>query len=267
MYQYLHLISNTTAITPLDIWLPSGYYFKPQNSDQVSVGYFKNSKSKNYELSGEVFYKKLNNIVDFKDGAQLIMNDHLETDLLQGKGRSYGFEFAASKFNGKKLTGTINYTFSRSFRTITGPTSIESINFGKEYPSSFDQPHSINLNWRITLPLKVYFTGSFTYRTGRPITTPLGGFSVEHVAVAVFSDRNQYRIPDYHRLDLALVFDGGFKRIQKWRSSLTFSVINVYGRRNPYSIFFQTVPGGLYQSYRLSIIGAAIPSITYSFKF
>jgi len=267
MYQFLHLVTNTTAVTPVDIWQPSGYYFKPQRADQISLGYFKDFVSKKkYGASAEVFYKAMNNILDFKDGAQLILNKHIETDLLQGKGWSYGVETSFSK-NVGRITGSLNYTYSRSFRQIAGPTASESINGGKAYPANFDQPHIINLSWKYNLSRRYFFTGNWTYHTGRPVTIPLSAFQFENMSVAYYSGRNQYRIPDYHRLDIALVFEGNHKRKKRGEGTWVLSVYNVYGRKNPYTVFFKSSGSGIPQPYQLSIIGSALPSISYNFKF
>ncbi len=260
IYQFLHLVTNTTAVTPIDIWQPSGYYFKPQIADQVSIGYFCDLKEKKYGLSTELFYKLIQNALDFKDGAQLILNTHLETNLRQGKSRSFGIETSFTKNSGR-LTGSLNYTYSRSFRTIPG------INSGNQYKSNFDQPHVVNLAWKYSLARRVFFTGSFTYHAGRPITIPLSVFTYENNSAAYFSERNQYRIPDYHRLDVALVIEGNNKRRKRGESTWVFSVYNVYGRKNPYTIFFKNSELGIPQPYQLSIIGTMLPSITYNFKF
>jgi hypothetical protein len=260
IYQFLHLITNTAAVTPIDIWQPSGYYFKPQHADQVSAGYFLDFSEKKYSFSVESFYKALTNAIDFKDGARLTLNNHLETDLLQGRGWSYGIETSLSKNMGR-LTGSVNYTFSRSFRKIPG------INTGNSYPSNFDQPHIANLSWKYQLARRYYFTGNFTYHTGRPVTIPASAFPVEHSTVALFSARNQYRIPDYHRLDIAIVLEGNHKK-NKWASGTwVFSIYNVYGRRNPYTIFFKSSGNGLPQPYELSIVGTILPAISYNIKF
>lgn len=266
MYQYLHLVTNSTAVTPVDIWQPSGYYFKPQRADQISVGYFKDFKQRKYGSSVEVFYKTINNILDFKDGAQLILNPHLETDLLQGKGKSYGVETFLSKNTGR-LTGSLNYTYSRSFRTIAGPTSSESVNSGKQYPTNFDQPHVLNFSWKYNLSRRHFFTGNFTYHTGRPVTIPLSAFALENTTVAYFSARNQYRIPDYHRLDVALVIEGNHKRRKLFEGTWVISVYNVYARKNPYTVFFKSTGNGIPKPYQLSIIGTIFPSISYNVKF
>jgi hypothetical protein len=265
MFQFLHLVTNSTAVTPVDIWQPSGYYFKPQHADQGSVGFFRNLNNKKYSASVEIFYKKVENILDFKDGAQLILNRHLETDLLQGNGESYGIETYLAKNTGR-LTGSMNYTYSRSFRLIAGSTLIESINRGEKYPANFDQPHILNLAWKYNLSRRHFFTGSFTYHTGRPVTVPLSVFALEQTTVAYFSGRNQYRIRDYHRLDLALVVEGNHKRKQKLKGTWVFSVYNVYGRKNPYTVFFKSSRGGIPRPYQLSIVGTIFPSVSYNFK-
>jgi hypothetical protein len=259
------LVTNTAAVTPVDIWQPSGYYFKPQMADQVSLGIFKNFKEKMYDAFVEAYYKDLINIIDYKDGAQLILNKHLETDLVQGKGKAYGLESQITKNQGR-LTGSLSYTYSRSLRIIRGMGSTEAINNGNEYPSNFDQPHIVNINWRYALSKRIFFTGNFVYRTGRPVTIPVSGFLVNNISVANFSDRNQFRIPDYHRLDIALVIEGNHKRKKFWDGTWSFSVYNIYARKNPFSVYFKEVNGFLYP-YQLSILGTALPSITYSFKF
>ena len=266
MYQYLHLVTNTTAVTPVDIWQPSGYYFRPQRADQVSLGYFKDFNEKKYGASAEVFYKAIHNVVDFKDGAQLILNRHLETALLQGKGKAYGIETSLSKNSGR-FTTMLNYTFSRAFRTIAALTSAESVNRGQQYPASFDQPHIINISWKFNLTKRHFFTGNFTYHSGRPVTIPLSAFQLENTSVAYFSARNQYRIPDYHRLDLALVIEGNHKR-KKWaEGTWVFSVYNVYARKNPYTVFFKSSGAGIPRPYQLSIVGTLFPSVSYNVKF
>jgi hypothetical protein len=265
MVQYMHLVTNTTAVTPVDVWQPSGYYFKPQTADQLSLGYFRNFKDKAYETFVEVYYKEIENVLDFKDGAQLILNQNIETDLLQGNARAYGVEFQVAKTRGR-LEGSFGYAFSRSLRTVVGDFEEESINNGIEYSSNFDQPHVVNLNWRYNITKRYFFTGGFTYRTGRPITIPVTAFSIENYTVSSFSDRNQYRVPDYHRLDLGLVIEGNHKRKKFWDGTWTFSIYNVYGRKNPYSVFFKEARPGILRPYQLSIIGTAVPSISYSFK-
>ncbi len=265
IFQYLHLVTNTTAVTPIDIWQPSGSYFKPQRVDQFSFGYFKNLKDRNYEFFAEVYYKILENVLEFKDGAQLILNKQIETDLLQGKARMYGAETQIVKLKGN-FTGSLGYAYSRSLRTIKGNYDQATINGGREYASNYDQPHVINLNWKYGITKRHFFTGGFTYRTGRPITLPIYAFSVENYTVSAFSNRNQYRIPDYHRLDIGFVIEGNHKRKKILDGTWVISVYNVYGRKNPYSIFFKEVQSGILRPYQLSIIGVPLPSVSYSFK-
>jgi len=265
-YQYVHLITNTTAVTPVDIWLPSGTYFRPQYADQLSAGYFRTDKDKGWEGFIEGFYKEMNGILEFKDGARLILNNSLETDLLQGVGRAYGTEVSLSKNSGR-LQGTASYTWSRSLRTINGVGERDKINNGLEYPSNFDQPHSVVAQWRYGISRRIFFSGSFTFRSGRPITAPYAGYLIDQIAIGNFSERNQYRIPDYHRLDLGIVLEGSHRRNKKVSGSWSLSAVNVYGRQNPYTIFFRGQSNGIFKAYQISVIGAMIPSLTYQFKF
>lgn len=275
MYQYMQLVSNTAAITPVDIWQPSNTFFKPQVANQVSIGYYRSFKNHVFEAFIEGFYKKIRNVLDFKDGAQLILNDHLETDLIQGRARAYGVEFSLAKTVGR-FSGNINYTYSRSLRTFASVNSDQAINSGREFPSNYDQPNIVNVGWKYDFSRRFSFTGNFTYHTGRPISYPLRSYFVDNVPVLDFSNRNQFRIPDYHRLDVAFVLAGNHKRHKLWSGSWTLSFYNVYGRRNPYSVFFKNSgteqlngfsSSGTFKAYQLSIIGVILPSLTYSFKF
>ena len=265
-YQYLHLISNTTAVTPVDIWLPSGTYYRPQFADQISLGYYRTMKERTIEAFVEGFYKVMNQVIEFKDGARLILNDHLETDLLQGQGKAYGVEFSLTRSSGR-LQGMASYTWSRSLRTVNGSTEREKINKGLEYPSNFDQPHSLTTQWRYGVSRRIFFTGNFTFRSGRPVSAPYAGYVIDNIAVGNFSERNQFRIPDYHRLDLGIVLEGGHRRNKKVSGSWTFSVVNVYSRRNPYTVFFRGQQNGIFNAYKISVIGSMIPSLSYQFKF
>jgi hypothetical protein len=266
IYQYLHLISNSVAITPIDIWQPSNYYFHPQQGDQYSIGYFKQIREKKFDFSIEGFYKEINKILDFKDGADIVLNPNLETALLNGKGQSYGVEVSINKPSGR-LTGGINYSYIRSLRRVTSPFANESINSGSWYPSNYDQPNVFNLNWKYNLSRRFAFTGNFTYRTGRPITIPTSYTIVDNVPIVNYSDRNEYRLPDYHRLDLALVIEGNHRRKKLWDGTWTISFYNVYARKNAYSVFYKKNENGLQQPYQISIIGTILPSISYHFKF
>jgi hypothetical protein len=265
-YQYLHLITNTAAVTPVDIWQPSSTDFKPQLADQISLGYFRNFGDRKYEAYAEGFYKYTSSILDFRNGAKLILNDNLENDLLQGNATAYGVETSIA-INSGRLTGNLNYTFSRSLRQVIGPNPGESINGGKIYPSNFDQPHVINLSWRYAFTRRYFITGSFNYHTGRPISIPLSGYYFEGNIVSNFSERNQFRIPDYHRLDLAFVREGNHKRKKLADGTWVFSLYNVYARKNAYSVYFKPSPSGRMTAYQLSIIGTILPSISYNATF
>ena len=265
--QYLHLITNTTAVSPVDVWKMSSNNLRPQVGDQFSVGYFHNLSNNTIEVSSEIYYKKLHNLVEYKDGARLLLNPKLEADLLPGTGNAYGMEFMLRRKE-KKLTGWISYTFSRTLRQVNGSTLEEQINMGEYFPSNYDKPHnfSIVVNQRISRVISV--SANFNYSTGRPVTYPTSIAVVDGFLMVNYSDRNQYRIPDYHRLDASITFDGNHRRTTNRQNSWVLSVYNVYGRNNPYSVFMKpTVGGKLPQAYKLAVIGAVIPSVTYNFKF
>ncbi len=266
IHQFMHLVSNTAAVMPVDVWQISNVFFTPQRADQVSAGYFKNMKNNTYGVSGEAFYKYTHNILEFKDGAQLILNDKIETALLAGKSQSYGLEVSASKLMGP-WQGSVNYTWSRSLRRINSLYPEDQINNGEWYPSNFDQPHVVNATWRVGLTRRHFFSGTFTYHTGRPISLPAQVFYVDGVGVTNFSERNNYRLPDYHRLDLALIIEGNHKRKKVWDGTWIVSAYNVYARRNAYSVFFGQDDFGNLKPYQLSVVGTVIPTITYNFKF
>jgi hypothetical protein len=266
MFQYTHLISNTASVAPVDIWQLSNTYIKPQIADQFSAGYFRNFRNQTFESSVEAFYKTVQNIVDYKDGANLILNPALETAVLRGIAKSYGVEFSITKLRGR-LTGSFNYTYARTFRKVDGPSDAEKINNGKYYPANYDQPNILNINWRMAITRRVFFSGLFTYHTGRPVSIPKSAYSIDGIVISNFSERNQFRIPDYHRLDLALIIEGNHKRKKAWDGAWIISCYNFYGRRNAYSVFFADNKSGELQAYKLAIIGTIVPSISYNFKF
>jgi hypothetical protein len=265
--QYLQLISNTTAVSPLDLWKSSNYHVKPQIGNQVALGYFKNLQQNRYEISLEGYYKEVENLVEYKDGANLFMNPYLESALLNAKGQAFGVEFMMRKKEGK-LTGWFSYTFSRSFKLVNGGTPEETLNQGKRYPSNFDKPHDLTIVANYAFTRRLSLSANFTYSTGRPITYPQSVYMLDGYAVSQFSERNQVRIPDYHRLDISFTIEESLKRTKKWKGSWTFSIYNVYGRPNPYSVFFKPQYNGFQtQSFRLAVIGTIFPSVTYNFKF
>ncbi|WKN45629.1 TonB-dependent receptor [Tunicatimonas pelagia] len=264
--QNTHLISNTASITPTDIWKLSDPYLPPQIGDQYAIGFFRNVFNNAIEASVEVYYKDILNLVEYRDGATLLMNDQLEADLLSGTGKAYGAELLVSKNIGR-LTGWLAYTFSRTLRRVDSDFPEERVNRGEWYPSYFDKPHDLTVvgNYQFTRRVRLGF--NFTFSTGRPITLPESTYRIGSFDIANYSDRNQYRIPAYHRLDLSFSVDGNLKKKKKWDSSWTFALYNLYGRNNPYSIFFQSTGSGRFSAFRLAILGRPFPSITYNFKF
>jgi hypothetical protein len=270
--QFIHLISNNTVISPTDMWTLSDIYLKPLVSDQYAFGYFRNFMHNTYEVSIEGYYKTLKNVIECKNGAQVFLNDHLETDLLDAKGYNYGMEFYARKSSGK-LTGWISYTYSRSMLRTTAASEDEQINNNHYYPSNFDKPNNlvINANYHISRRWRV--SGTFTYNTGRPITLPELKYSFGGNQLIYYSSRNKYRLPDYDRLDIAISYDENLKLKKMWKGSWTLSIINVYGRKNVYSEYYSKEDERIYKSagnaglYELYIIGIPLPTLTYSFIF
>ncbi|MGD0755940.1 MAG: TonB-dependent receptor [Bacteroidales bacterium] len=263
-YQYLDMISNTTSMTPTDIWKLSDYYIKPQRGDQFSLGIYKNLSSKAIETSVEAYYKILNNILDYKGGAQLLMNDHLETDVLNGNGKAYGIEFMVKKQLGM-FTGWVSYTYSRVLLKVDGKFEEEKVNGGNYFPANYDKPNDLKIVANAKFYRRLNFTTNLVYNTGRPITYPVAYYNFLNVDRVFYSERNEFRIPDYLRLDLAATINGNLKAKKLNHSSLTFTVYNVLGRRNPYSIFFKD-EDGVVKGYQMSIFGQPIFMVTYNFR-
>ena len=263
--QYVNLISNTTAITPLDFWKLSDRYVPPQIADQVSVGVFQNFQNNTFELSVEGYYKRLQNQIEYRYGANLILNPKLETALVQAAGRAYGIEFGLAKNKGK-LTGQVNYTYARSLIAVQTPFDALRINGGSYYPSYIDRPHTLNIQARLDLTHNWAFSTNFVYYTGVPATYPDGQYTYNNEPVQDYSRRNADRIPDYHRLDVAFSKDTRFNKAQKRYGIWTLGIYNLYAHKNPYSIYF-TRYNQRTESYRLSVFGTLIPSIAYNFYF
>ncbi len=266
MRQYLQVVSNTTTPLPTARWATSSQYIKPQISQLLSAGYFKNLKSNIYEFSVEGYYRSTENIMDYKPGADFLLQDFIETQVLQGKSKAYGAEFMLTKKKGQ-MTGWINYTYSRVLNQINeGPRFSEQINDGNWYPANFDRPHNLNLS--LTFSENKYHTFSFifTYGTGRPYTSPTGFVKFQDKAYPYYTDRNQSRISDYHRLDFSWQINNPSLKNKRWVGSWIFTVYNLYGRSNQYSVFLRT-KGTAYETYQLTIFGSPIPSLAYNFKF
>jgi CarboxypepD_reg-like domain/TonB-dependent Receptor Plug Domain len=265
MKQYINLISNTAAISPVDFWKLSDTYIPPQLSDQYSFGLFKNFKDNTYETSIEAYYKDQKDLVEYKKGARLIKNPLLETALLPAIGKNYGVEFTIKKNKGD-FTGIASYTYARSLIAVTTPFEIEQVNDGEFYPANFDKPHTLNISVLYNLGHGLNISSNFTYNTGRPITFPDGAYSFNNLPVINYSKRNLDRIPDFHRLDFSLSYDTRREKDQKHYNLWVLSFYNIYGRQNPYSVYF-TSYNRVTRPFQLSVFGSIIPSLTCNINF
>lgn len=264
-YQFIHTLSNNTTVSPIDTWKLSDTNIKPQRGNQYSLGIYQNLKENEYELSLEGYYKTSQNVLDFKTGAQLLLNQNIETEVLQGEGKSYGVELLLRKNRGR-LNGWLGYTYSRSLIKFDSEFSEERINNGAFFPSNYDKPHDISIITNYKFTKRYSISANFVYQTGRPVTYPIGTYQFNNAEYVYYSDRNEFRIPDYYRLDLGVNIEGNHK-IKKFAHSFwTISVYNVLGRNNPYSVFFVSENGEV-KALQSSIFSVPIPSITYNFKF
>lgn len=263
--QYIHLLTNTTAISPTDIWKLSDPNIRPQYGDQTSLGFYKNFKDNTIETSIEGYFKNLKDYLDYKSGANLILNHHIETDVINTKGKAYGVEFLVKKLSGK-LNGWMGYTYSRTLLKMDDPNAGQIINGGKYYPANYDKPHDFSLvaNYRFSHRFSASFNTA--YSTGRPITVPIGKYFYAGSLRANYSDRNALRAPDYFRTDFSLNIDGNHKIHQRTHNSWTLGIYNVTGRDNAYSTYF-TSEKGIIKGYQLSIFGSAIPFVNYNIRF
>jgi len=265
--QYLHLLSNTNSPTPLDVWTPSGPFTKPQLLDQYAFGIFKNVKNGDYSFESELFYKNIQNRIDYIDGANLIANDAIESVILNGKARAYGLEILLRKNTGK-LQGWLAYTLSKSEQRTPGRTAEETgINFGEWYNTPYDKPHDISLYGSYDLNDKWSFNTNFVYQTGQPTNYPVGQFQFQGLTIPFFGNRNTERLPDYHRIDLSATLIPRKNKGRNFKGEWVFSIYNVYNRRNAASINFRrNQDTGSNEAVRTSIFGV-VPAVTYNFKF
>lgn len=258
-YQYLHLLSNSTSAQPTDIWVPSSNNVKPQIADQVSAGYFKNLKDNAFEVSLEGYYKTLANQIDYRNGADLFFNDEAEGQLVFGKGRAFGAEIMIRKQKGS-FTGWVSYTLSRSLRTF------DAINDGKEFAAKQDRIHDVAIVLMYSINEKIQLSANWIYYTGSAVTFPSGKYEVNGISVPYYTERNGYRMPAYHRMDMGVVVNN--KKRKNFESSWNFSVYNVYGRRNAYAITFRENENNPNQMEAVrTALFTIVPSITYDFKF
>ncbi|MGY8916142.1 MAG: TonB-dependent receptor plug domain-containing protein, partial [Flavobacteriales bacterium] len=267
MAQYLSLLSNTNSPTPLDVWTPSGPYIKPQILDQYAFGYFRNFKNNEYSLATEIFYKDIDNRIDYIDGADLIANNAIEQVILNGQARAYGWELSLNKNEGA-LQGWISYTLSKSEQRTPGRTANEpGINMGNWYTTAYDKTHDIAINASYELNSKWSFNSNFIFQTGQPTNYPIGQYEFKGLVVPIYGGRNEQRLPAYHRWDIAATLTPRKNKNRNLQGEWVFSIYNIYNRRNAASINFEhNQDTGRNEAIRTAIFGL-VPSVTYNFKF
>lgn len=265
--QYLHLLSNTSSPTPLDVWTPSGPFVEPQLLDQYALGFFKNLLDRDYTLESEIFYKDIRNRIDYIDGADLIANDAIEQVILNGEARAYGLEILLRK-NFGKLRGWMAYTLSKSEQRTPARNAIETgINNGEWYNTPYDKTHDISLYGSYELNKKWSFNGNFVFQTGQPTNYPIGQFEFQGLVIPYYGPRNSERLPSYHRLDISATLTPKKNEGRNWQSEWVFSIYNLYSRKNAASVNFrQNRDTGVNEAVRTSIFGI-VPSVTYNFSF
>jgi len=268
--QYINLISNTSVISPTDLWKLSDTHIKPLRSDQYAIGYFQNFLDNTIETSLEAYYRNFHNSIEYSSGAEIVMNELLETDVINAKGYGYGVELYVRKNTGR-LTGWTSYTFSSSMRRSQEGFREKQINRNRYFPSNYDRPHNLVVNLNYNISRRWRFGASFTYSSGRPVTLPELSYTYGRDYLIYYSDRNKYRLPDYHRLDLSITLGQNLRTDQSGKGSWTLSLMNVYGRKNPYSLFYRREPAGAgshrsFNLYQLYIIGRPLPTITYNYS-
>jgi hypothetical protein len=263
--QYLHLLSNTTSISPTDTWKLSDYYLKPQVGDQYALGFYQMLFNNSIQTSVEVYYKQISNMLDFKGGTNLVMADNIEKDVVNVKGKAYGVEFSVKRDEGR-VRWSIGYTYARTFLKSLGKFSDEIINKGEWFPANFDKPNDLVATFNFLFSRRFSFSTNYTWSTGRPITYPVATYYMGDILLVHYSDRNKYRIPDYMRLDLSLKLSGNLKSHKIANPHWIFSVYNLLGRQNVYSIYFKNENKKV-NGYKLSVFGRAIPSLSFNFDF
>ena len=265
VYQFVHSLTNNTTASPIDTWRISTNNLAPQASDQLAFGVFFTPLNEAIEMSLEGFYKRQENLVDFKTGAQLFLNQFIETEVLQGKGKAYGIEFLLRKKKGKH-TGWLGYTYARTLIQLESDFREERVNNGSFFPTNYDKPHDLSVVWNYAFHRNFNFSANLMYQTGRPITIPNGNYTFNNAEYVLFSDRNQYRIPDYYRVDLGLTYDRAQKKQKSWETSWHVSVYNIFGRNNPFSVYFITEEGTI-KGRQSAIFAVPIPSLTVNISF
>ena len=263
--QYIHLLSNTTSISPTDTWKLSDKYIKPQIGDQYSLGLYKNINNAASEFSMEVYYKRIENAKDYKDGAELYLNEFAETEVLNATGKNYGIELMYRK-NVGRFKAAISYSYSRSYLKSDDKTGEFAVNNGEFYRAPFDKPHNLKTFLSLKLSRRFIVSTNLTYHTGRPSTYPVAKYYVQDIPVLYYSKRNAYRLPNYFRMDFSILMQGNLKKKKAFHSSLAFGIYNLTGRNNAYSVYFRSDHNEV-TGYKLSIFGQAIPTVTYNIEF
>ena len=263
--QYLHLLSNSTSISPTDTWKLCDYHLKPQIGDQIALGFYEMLFQNSFEASAEIYYKRIRNMLDFKGGTDFVMDHTIEKDIVNVKGKAYGLELVLKKTEGKIQYG-IGYTYSRIFIKSQNTFTEDLINSGNWFPANFDKPNDLVVTLNYFYSRRFSFSANYTWSTGRPITFPVATYHMYDNVLVDYSDRNKYRIPDYSRLDVSFKISGNLRAHKLARPNWTFSVYNLLGRQNVYSIYFKQ-NGEIFTGYKLSVFGRAIPSVTFSFDF
>jgi hypothetical protein len=268
MVQNTHLIAAGTVPVPFNTWNPSNYYLEPQVADQVAVGYFRNFKDNVYEVSAEAYYKDVKNVTDFADNAELFLNEDLSTEYRQGDSWAYGLELMGTKKEGK-LTGMVSYTWSKVERQIPG------VNKGEAFLANYDRRNVVNIQATYDLNDKWSFGATFNYSTGRPITLPSGKYEFGSYNPDNITQRNAYKLPDYHRLDISATLNPRKNLSRKWKGQWVFGIYNVYSRKNPFTIYTRTkqdndgnvIGDGTEKEARLIYLFGLMPTVTYNIKF
>jgi outer membrane receptor protein involved in Fe transport len=258
------MLSNTIALSPTDQWKLADYHINPQSADQVSIGFYQDFNRKFLNFSAEVYYKKVKDVVEYRDGANFINSPNIETEVLQGKQKAYGIELMMKK-NAGNLSGWLSFTYSRSLIKVDGENFWERINQGNWYPANYDIPFSVNGVMSLRANRRLSISSNIVYHTGRPITYPVTMFKLDDNRYISYSGRNEYRIPDYFRIDLSINLEGNLKSRKFWHSYWMLNIYNLTGRKNAYSVFFKN-EGGQIQGYKMSIFSQPIVTLSWNFK-
>jgi hypothetical protein len=264
MNQYIFMLSNTISIAPTDQWKLAGFHIIPPKSRQIAAGYMFDIAQLGLNISSEMYYKMAENIIEYKDGASFVGNKYIETEVLQGNQDAYGMEFMISKQKGR-FSGWLSYAYSRSIVNIDGKNNWEKINKGMPYASNYDKPHVLNVVNNLKFRRRFIVSYNMIYSSGRPVTIPKEVYLIDQMRYIKYSERNEYRIPDYFRLDVSMTIEGNLKKKKPFHNSLVFSVYNVTGRSNAQSVYFKS-ENGFVLGYKYSVIATPIFTVTWNYK-